>query len=345
MRENDIGINSRAVDIARLPVEIYAGTASGEEYISPNIHFFHSSDCCAREYWRCHPLTAGERRIVLIGFGNYGRALLQRAIMTNVISPDQQIAYHIFGDAGDFLNVHYGLRQVFSIQEESRERDSLIFHEDSWASAHVILEDADRIIISEDEEQENWRILWQLRQYYHIRGRMDMRSVRSVAGLPCFGSNDTIYTPEHILRTTLNQVAISMNDLYRSTHTGDTLDWSQLDDCLKQSKIAASEHIIVKVRILLQDEELSYLTQDLLTRAYMVYERNIQNPEVLERYRRIEHLRWLRFYAFYNWGFGDVHDQALRQDPCFCPYEELAPKLRHHYDYAWTVIDRLKLVS
>ncbi|MCC8141229.1 MAG: potassium channel family protein [Lachnospiraceae bacterium] len=39
MRENDIGVNPRAVNIAELPVDVYARTASGEDNLSGNIHF------------------------------------------------------------------------------------------------------------------------------------------------------------------------------------------------------------------------------------------------------------------------------------------------------------------
>ena len=56
LKENDIGKNIRAIDIHALPVNVYACTASGREKMSGNIHFFHAYDCCARCYWREHPL-------------------------------------------------------------------------------------------------------------------------------------------------------------------------------------------------------------------------------------------------------------------------------------------------
>ena len=67
-----------------------------------------------------------ENTIVLIGFGNYGRSILERAILTNIISVEQHVAYHVFGDAAEFLAVHYRLGELFSLNEESKERDSLI---------------------------------------------------------------------------------------------------------------------------------------------------------------------------------------------------------------------------
>ncbi|MCD8152735.1 MAG: ion channel [Clostridiales bacterium] len=343
MKENDIGVNPRAVNIARLPVEVYARTVSGEDSLSGNIHFFHSYDCCAREYWREKPLTSAERRIALIGFGHYGEALLTRAIMTNVISPEHHVTYHVFGEVGDFLNIHHGLADVFSLQEESADRDSLIFHAASWTMEHALFEEMDRIIICDDDEQNGWDIFWQMRRYYLIRGRIDLRSNRVIPGVSHFGTNESIYTPEHILRTTLNQVAVAMNNLYRNSHPEDSLDWDQLGDYLRQSKIAASEHIFTKVRILLQDENITKLTAQMLADAYAVYKEMIRDSECLDRFRRIEHQRWLRFYAFYNWSFGETHDEALRQDPRLKSYEELTQRQRAYCDYSWELLGELQL--
>ena len=45
MKENDIGVNSRAVNLHDLPVEVYARTTNGRDKLSGNINFFHSYDC------------------------------------------------------------------------------------------------------------------------------------------------------------------------------------------------------------------------------------------------------------------------------------------------------------
>ncbi len=343
MRENDIGVNPRAVNISDLPVEVYARTVNGEDMLSGNIHFFHCYDCCAREYWRQKPLMRRERRIVLIGFGHYGAALLKYAILTNVLAPDHHVAYHIFGDATQFLQMHNHLDLAFSMQQEAEDRDSLIFHDTAWTAAHDVLASADRIILCDDDEQTGWDIFWHLRRYYLIQGRIDLRSSRSIPDVSHFGVTSDIYTPEHVLRTTLNQVAISMNNLYRSSHPNTALDWDQLTDSLRQSKIAASEHLFVKVRILLGEEALTDVTPETLAQAYAVYCDNIQNPVLLDEYRKIEHLRWLRYYLYHNWSYGAVRKPALRQDPRICPYEALAPYEQAYGDYAWKLMGELRL--
>ncbi|MCC8141228.1 MAG: hypothetical protein LIO56_01650 [Lachnospiraceae bacterium] len=259
-----------------------------------------------------------------------------------MISPDDRVTYHIFGDAKEFLRMHNHLDTVFSLQEECEDRDSLIFHRTPWSEEHEVIQTADRIIICEDDEFEGWNILWMLRAYYIVPGRIDLRSNRKAPGLSYFGTNESIYSPEHILRTGLNAVAIAMNNLFRQEHP-DALDWDDLPDYLRQSKIAASEHMFTKVRILLSDENISKLSFQALAKAYRVYQENIKDPALLDLYRQIEHQRWLRFYSYYNWTYGDTYDQGLRQDPRIRPYEQLTPKQQTHGDNAWELIGEIRL--
>ena len=60
MQENDIGSNPRAIDLHSLPVDVYARTTNGRDHLSGNINFFHSYDCCARQYWHSKPLCSNE---------------------------------------------------------------------------------------------------------------------------------------------------------------------------------------------------------------------------------------------------------------------------------------------
>ncbi len=424
MKENDIGVNPRAVEIAELPVVVYARTASGEDTLAGDIHFFHSYDCCAREYWRKKSLRFHEHSIVLLGFGKYGEALLTRAIMTNVIRPEQRVTYHVFGDVGEFLHMHPGIRQAFRVVEEQTKRDarekkyftedrdeadeyitekgrvattetvetenenaavrnttrsaermkaggevtandnyasddneksygmplepmdrrdSIIFHARPWTEERDILESADRIIICEDNEQTGWDIFWKIRQFYRVSGKVHLRSNRIIPGVDHFGTNESIYTPENVLRTELNKVAISMNNLYRNSHSVGALDWNQLDDYLRQSKIAASEHLFFKVRILLQDDHIRELTTGNLAMAYRVYKERSKDPEQLDYYRRVEHQRWIRFYTFYNWTYGPAHNRQLRQDPRICDYDLLSEHLKRDCDYSWELLGEIQL--
>lgn len=338
MKENDIGVNSRAINLHELPVEVYARTTNGQDKLSGNINFFHSYECCARQYWRSKPLCSHENTIVLIGFGNYGCSILERAILTNVISIEQHVAYHIFGDAREFLAIHYRLGELFSLNEESQTRDSLIFHDEAWAENPSVLEQADRIIICEDDEQKGWSIFWTLNKYYKISGRIDLRSSRKAPGVSYFGANEDIYTSQQIIRTDLNKAAVMINEIFRRSVSYPTLSWSDLDDFHRQSKIAAADHILTKTRILLNDETITELTASTVKKAYDRYCKSKDSGNMREIYRKLDHMRWLRFYIFYNWSYGLARVDAVRQHPMLCQYEELTPEQKKERDAAWELL-------
>ena len=356
MRENDIGSNSRALNIDRLPVNVYARTSNGQDALSSSINCFHSYECCARQYWRSHPLLLRERQIVMIGFGNYGQNLLERAILTNIIAADQQITYHIYGDSRSFLAMHNHLDCMFNVVEDPiidgspvpaqanlrSGRDTLVFHQTPWESAHEILRQADRIILCMDDEPAGWDAYWNLQRYYHTHGSIDLRSSREMPGIRIFGSNNDIYTPGQILRRHLNQSAIAMNDIYRKAHQGNALGWDDLSDFMRQSKIAAADHVLMKIRILLQDDTITEVTPELLSDAADRYRADIWDEKKLDAYRRIEHARWCRFYAFHNWEYGEVSDLDHQRLPMLRPYEELTDTETSHHDHAWRLLKELE---
>lgn len=57
-----------------------------------------------------------------------------------------------------------------------------------------------------------------------------------------------------------------------------------------------------------------------------------------EKYRRLDHMRWLRFYTFYNWSYGAMRDDAARQHPMLCPYKELTLEQKKERDAAWELL-------
>lgn len=338
MKENDIGVNIHAANLHTLPVDVYARTTNGRDSLSGNIRFFHSYDCCARQYWRSKPLCSFENTIVIIGFGNYGRCILERAILTNIISIDQHVAYHIFGNARIFLAMHSHLHETFSLNTESETMDSLIFHDDPWEMHPSLIQRADRIIICTDDEPEGWNIFWRLNSYYKIRGHIHLRSSQEAPGISYFGANEDIYTPNQIMRTTLNKAAIKINELFRQSVSYPTLNWEELDTIHRESKIAAADHILMKIRILLKDETIITLTPDVITKAYKEYSENKKSEAMRDMYRRLDHSRWLRFYTFYNWSYGPVRDDFARQHPMMCSYQELNAEQKRERDAAWELL-------
>ena len=341
MKENDIDVNMRASGLHTLPVEVYARTTNRQDYLSGNIKFFHSYDCCARQYWRSKPLCNYENTIVIIGFGNYGRCILERAILTNIISVNQHVTYHIFGDAKKFLAMHNNLHKTFCIGKESETTDSLIFHDEFWETHHELMEQADRIIICSDDEPEGFNIFRQLNNYYKVQGHIHLHSNQKTPGISCFGTNEEIYTPNQIMRTTLNKAAITINEIFCKSVSYPTLSWEELDDFHRESKISAADHLLMKIRILLKDETITEFTPEIVEKAYKEYCETKKSESVKDMYRRIDHARWLRFYTFYNWNYGVVRDDTAWEHPMLCPYKELTPEQKQERDAAWELLGNI----
>ena len=340
LKENDIGNNLKAVHLEELPASIYASTVSGAERMAGNIHLFHICDCCARSYWREHPLRSAENDIVIIGFGNYGTALLERAILTNIVDPYFDVNYHIFGNSERFGKLHTNLDIAFGINERREGHDSLYFHDEDWTAARDIIASADRIIICEDDEEAGWDAMWMIKRYYMTRGRIDLRSNRPAPGIATFGTNEEIFTVNQIVRAKLNDAARSMNDLYRQS-VEESLDWDELSDQLQQSKIATADHLPVKIRILLGENVASRINSKALRDSHRAFRAARKDASVLDDLRKIEHARWVRFYAYYNWSYGEENDDILREDPKICEYEKLSEEQKAYYDRAWELLGEI----
>lgn len=97
----------------------------------------------------------------------------------------------------------------------------------------------------------------------------------------------------------------------------------------------------MKTRILLEDESITELTSDTVKSAYNRYRKTGYLESVRETYRKLDHMRWLRFYIFYNWSYGPVRDDEARQHPMLCQYEELTLEQRKERDAAWELMGNI----
>ncbi|MDE5718429.1 MAG: hypothetical protein K2I53_12595, partial [Lachnospiraceae bacterium] len=214
-----------------------------------------------------------------------------------------------------------------------------------WELCPALMEQADRIIICTDDEPEVWKIFWRLNSYYKIRGQIHLRSSQKAPGVSYFGTNEEIYTPDQIMRTTLNKAAIAINELFRRSVSYPTLQWDELDTIHRESKIAAADHILMKIRILLKDETITDVTPDIIEKANKHYIENKKSELMQDMYRRLDHSRWLRFYTFYNWSYGPARDDLARQHPMLCPYQDLTSEQKRERDAAWELLSCLATES
>ena len=131
---------------------------------------------------------------------------------------------------------------------------------------------------------------------------------------------------------------MQLNENYRSANSG-APKWEELSSFLRRSNMASADHLRTKLRFLLDDDSLTEFTGEQLRQAY---ERFLtlreQQPELC---RRIEHDRWVRFHAMYNWRYAAVRDNAMRLHPLMVSFEELSLADQAKDDYAWELISSL----
>ena len=141
-----------------------------------------------------------------------------------------------------------------------------------------------------------------------------------------------------MIKDAVNRSAILMIEIYNKG-SANPVAWKDLSHFLRQSNIAAADHLIVKARILLNDEDILELSREVCRKAYARYREIAQ--EKAEELQELEHRRWLRFYELYNWEYDPVRDNGMRRHPMIQPYEALSPAEQKKDAYAWEILGRI----
>lgn len=338
----DLSENDRiASEIMEAEIPLYVRTVCEPELLTEQMTPFNEYDCTARMYWKQFPLRQGEDQIVLIGCGEYGARLLLRALEVNVFGPLKRTEYHVFGDASEFLRNHPELPSAVSLGPTEEDRDSVVFHEGAWNSCPELFLTAARIVICEDREEENLRICQEMRTWFPVSGTIYVRSSRKTDGAERFGAAEEIFTTELVMRKQLSRLGHAMHEIYRTSAGGNAPEWNELGAFLRQSNMAAADHLAVKVRILLGHEAFpcGEVTPELCGRAYRRWQETWK--EGAELYRLIEHERWERFHYLRNWKYAPVRDNRLRRHHLLVAYQDLSPAERAKDDYAWELLGQL----
>ncbi|MBR0445038.1 MAG: hypothetical protein IJK14_06680 [Clostridia bacterium] len=327
---------TEALTAAERGIVSYCMADLSAERLAPGMQLFSPREAMSRQYWKEHPLKQDENVVVLIGCGETGSALLERALMTNVFEPGRSIEYHVFSDSAGFAILHTEI--VRALDGSIPGEDRLFFHSEEWTDAREVIGRADRIILSFDEDQENLSTLEKLRSWYCSPGSIHVRLSEAVPGVDSFGCRDDSITPEFVMKDEVNRRAVLLNDIYNESAAHPT-EWRDLTPFLRQANIAAADHLIVKARYLLNREDLTELSTEDCRRAYERFQELYDSEaDVLQE---MEHRRWMRFYQMYNWRYDPERNNALRHHPQIIPYDQLSESERKKDAYAWEMLGRL----
>ena len=314
------------------------------QHIPKGLTLFSPYQCCARLYWKQYPVCAADEKIVLIGKGKYGRAILEQGILVNIISSEQHIEYIVYGGASDFEDLHPYLGEVLSVNHAKAGMDSILFKDRPWYKELDIIQGADRIIIAEDDENHSLDILCKLRRYCPFSGSIHIRKSDQFENETTFGKMEDVFTIDIVLQQKLNQSGIALHEIYRKKNPEAGIpEWDDLSAFLQRSNLAAADHLDMKLRILLGEKYDEISDIEKYACAFKKY--NDTKAEKAGFYRKIEHERWMRFHSLYNWRYSEERDNERRLHPLMIPFESLSEKEQEKDDGAWLLLEEKQDVS
>ncbi len=306
---------------------------------------------CARLYWEDRFLRKSERSVAILGFDEYGMALLTQALLVNVYREPREIRYTVYGDGAAYLSLHPNIGQFMSIGEERPGWDSLFFRPKAWEGQLDEIIGADRIIACSNSDEENLQMLDRLIERGPA-GQIDVRVIN--AELPrrlwrgdeenigIFGTNDKLYTLDVIVRESLLRNAKRIHACYilheaqtteacsqrkcakRNVHCLECAvfraSWEKLGTFKQGSNIAQADHMSVKIREVLADDVA--INQDAILRYKSAYE--LLKPSDRLRLMELEHNRWMRYHFINGWSYAPVRDDAHKRHNLLIGYKELS---------------------
>lgn len=317
--ENLSFYNRHADHLADSVVYMKARSLPAQSVSAANLRLFCPEETAARLFWkRCFLYTTsvscGHRmRIVFLGFERLGQELLTSALQNNLFSPAQAIEYHIFGSGGAFQDVHRELNAI---------SDPVVFHTEPWHSHLDLIEEAQAVIVLEQDEQ-----LFLLRELLLACRRPTIHvfaanttGAELLAGrerLDLFPWREEASKLENILSDRMYLRAKSINLRYACLYAGaeDTprereKQWQQLDAFTRYSNISAADYHEMQLRILKAED----IRPDIPTLP----------PAWLEYLAELEHIRWCRYHQLNNWRHG-IPENGKNKDIAARIHVDLVP--------------------
>ncbi len=318
---------------------------------SEDLRFFNINEIIARSYWKdkntslieFYKEKGQELNIAIIGFGELGKKLYEQAVLNNLFSTKQRFIYHIWGDTGIYESLHSDFKMM--------NRDEVIFHrEDYRQQLNYIVQNMDRVIITEEKNIElltalteiNFDNKVQIHYYSPENNELERLYNGRIVGFGLYKDN---LTEENIKTDELYKAAMLLNHNYNVEHNKDyeyyrqeetnkealkraKKDWSELDNFVKGSNIAAADYNYIR-------ESLKTPNSGLLA--------------IGEEKNELEHIRWCRYHLLNHWRWGErpanepsegrYKNEKKRIHEDLVPYSKL-PKTEQEKDA--NAIDSLK---
>ncbi len=262
--------------------------------MKPNLFTFSTAENRAIIYWRNHPAKVSER-IAIIGNDVLTDNILTRGLLYNIISPNQEISYHVWKKDNTYPYLHPQLDQVTM--------DHIFFHRKPYYKHLDKLKNMDRIILC-GSDKENLEMLINLKTYFvkpniHIAysRKESIEAFYKDETIITFGTFQELFTREVIIKESLLEKAKTLHNDYYEKHDGDT--WGELDVFKRQSNINSAEYM----------EQIQNL-----------HKKNGVDSEVLAE---LTHICWNRLHILNNWSYGDVRNDSQRIHHLIKPYADL----------------------
>ncbi len=329
MDEDSLENEKIAMELYSRRIQIYCRSDGLDEKLPVNVTQFSEYECCARLYWQSRPWDILGEHVVMVGSDQYAQSLA----IQGLLSAPPGCTLGLLGDWDEWLSIHRVLAENNDLPVR------LSFYGKEWYSQEECLRDAGRLILCADRMEDNRRIQLKLQQYYAIPGKIDVLSTPAFQDVYYFGSAETLFTPELVMKQILNRRAKQLHELYRSKASYPVPEWEELPSFVKLSNLAAADHILTKLRILIPEMDIRDVNREACAMASSRY-KALSDVE-RERFRLIEHERWMLFYMIYNWKYAMVRDNARREHPLMVRYDMLSESEREKDDNAWEQIAML----
>jgi len=259
---------------------------------------FSIEENCSMLYWKKYGVKPGEK-IALIGDAVLCDALLEQGLLVNILSLNQQIAYHAWEPERRFEKLHLRIKEMLEMTG-----DSLHMHLSDWRDELELIGKMDRVILCGDMNSNLVNVSILLDMVPNIDIHMYARQAESIKSflnndrVVCFGREEELLTREVIIKESLTHTAKQIHKHYKAKYQG-LPSWEGLSKFQRSSNLAAANYFPVIRKLKEEGVDLETLTE-------------------------LEHIRWCRFYYMYNWKYGAAKDWNCRTHPSLVPYHELS---------------------